>query len=173
MSRFLCGSKSWTISSQMQKKLESTVKWLERRSLKIIIGWLWALRKWFEKNSNEKGHLSLGWEKISLRYLMRKDGLEKLELTWYCFDKKDKREQRVIYLTSLTGNRREIWLPTPGKDRMHINNESINMNLCNQRCLNAQYQILTVHLIFIFYGLVIYSHFIPAISSIRNIVVIL
>ena len=100
----LYGSECWTISAQMESKLQATELWFYRRMMKI---------SWVNHVTNEEVLRRAGTERKIMKairkrqieflgHVMRKEGLEELMLTGRVNGKRSRERQRLTYLESLS-----------------------------------------------------------------------
>ena len=100
----LYGSECWTISAQMESKLQATELWFYRRMMKI---------SWVDHITNEEVLRRAGTERKIMKtirkrqieflgHVMRKEGLEELMLTGRVNGKRSRGRQRLTYLESLS-----------------------------------------------------------------------
>ena len=100
----LYGSECWTISAQMESKLQATELWFYRRMMKI---------SWVDHVTNEEVLRRAGTERKIMKtirkrqieflgHVMRKEGLEELMLTGRVNGKRSRGRQRLTYLESLS-----------------------------------------------------------------------
>ena len=98
-------SETWTISSEMEKRLKAAEMWFLRRMLRI---------KWTSHTSNAEVPRRAGCQQnliLTIRrhqleffgHAMRKEGLEDLFVTGKVEGRRDRGRQRMTYLSSLAG----------------------------------------------------------------------
>jgi len=97
-------SECWTISAQMERRLEAAEMWFLRRMFRV---------SWTDHVANEAVLRKAGREKSLLKcirkrqmqflgHIMRKDGLENLTITGKIEGKRSRGRQRITYLESLS-----------------------------------------------------------------------
>jgi len=133
----LYGSECWTISKEMEKRLEATEMWFLRRMLSV---------PWTARESNESILTRMKWKRClinTIRYrqlkflghIIRKGCLEHLVLSGKINGKKDKGRQRIKYLENMN-----LWIVKQGCEQIDFLHAALDRknwriilaNVCNR-----------------------------------------
>ncbi len=133
----LYGSECWTISKEMEKRLEATEMWFLRRMMSV---------PWTARENNESILRRMKWKRClmnTIRYrqlkflghIIRKGCLEHLVLSGKINGKKDKGRQRIKYLENMN-----LWIEKQGHEQIDFLHAALDRknwrimlaNVCNR-----------------------------------------
>ena len=130
----LYGSESWTISTDMEKRLEAAEMWFLRRILAV---------PWTARESNESIMNRFKWKRClinTIRYrqlkflghIIRKGCIEQQVLSGKIQGKRDRGRQRIKYLTSMN-----LWIERQGHTKVNFLHAALNRNTWRSMVANV------------------------------------